>query len=472
MQPIVAKFQTKIGSMQPNLSATMKPEVTIMNIETAKRLYEYRKANGYSQEELAAKIGVSRQAISKWERSESSPDTDNLIALAQLYGVSLDTLLMGEEEPKNANMNIAEASGTAENSNPEGAEPGAQAQADTAEPNESEAENSEEAGKAETPDPAGYNNGFADSAGNGAQQGYNNYSTQYYYPANKEKKKMSKGTKIAIGAIVAVVLIILAAAVGLNIYDEIYDDRLDAQRETQMQTDTTTTEPGQSQSASGSEAAGANSISASSVSKISVEWAAGSVNISYYDGTDIQFDDGLDAADDNALFSRTEGSELKIYYNRNARNTQNSNEKTLQINIPAGTELTEFDIETASADINVNGIIADQIELHSVSGDIHATGEFASLDIETTSGNAQVTDTAALIRQIDANAVSGNITVTIPQSIDGFYMEYETVSGEINNDFGAAINGSSRRGTANYGNGSANIEVETVSGNFSLKSAQ
>ena len=71
-----------------------------MNIETAKRLYEYRKAHGYSQEELAAKIGVSRQAISKWERSESSPDTDNLIALAQLYGVSLDTLLMGEEEPQ------------------------------------------------------------------------------------------------------------------------------------------------------------------------------------------------------------------------------------------------------------------------------------------------------------------------------------------------------------------------------------
>ncbi|MFR7798844.1 MAG: helix-turn-helix domain-containing protein, partial [Collinsella sp.] len=39
---------------------------------------------------------VSRQAVSKWERSESSPDTDNLIALAALYGVSLDELLYGE----------------------------------------------------------------------------------------------------------------------------------------------------------------------------------------------------------------------------------------------------------------------------------------------------------------------------------------------------------------------------------------
>ena len=64
-----------------------------MDITTANRLYEPRKQHGYSQDELADKLNVSRQAISKWERSESSPDTDNLIALAKLYGVSLDELL-------------------------------------------------------------------------------------------------------------------------------------------------------------------------------------------------------------------------------------------------------------------------------------------------------------------------------------------------------------------------------------------
>ena len=64
-----------------------------MNIETANRLLQYRKQVGLSQEELAEKIGVSRQAVSKWERSEASPDTDNLIVLAELYGVSLDELL-------------------------------------------------------------------------------------------------------------------------------------------------------------------------------------------------------------------------------------------------------------------------------------------------------------------------------------------------------------------------------------------
>ena len=68
-----------------------------MNIETANRLYELRKKNGLSQEELADKLGISRQAVSKWERAEASPDTDNLILLAKLYNVSLDELLNSEK---------------------------------------------------------------------------------------------------------------------------------------------------------------------------------------------------------------------------------------------------------------------------------------------------------------------------------------------------------------------------------------
>ena len=69
-----------------------------MTIETANRLYELRKQKGLSQEELAEKLGVSRQAVSKWERSEASPDTDNLIALAKIYDLSLDELIFGEKQ--------------------------------------------------------------------------------------------------------------------------------------------------------------------------------------------------------------------------------------------------------------------------------------------------------------------------------------------------------------------------------------
>ena len=68
-----------------------------MNIETANKLVELRKKHGLSQEELADKLGVSRQAVSKWERSEASPDTDNLIELAKLYDISLDELLLNKK---------------------------------------------------------------------------------------------------------------------------------------------------------------------------------------------------------------------------------------------------------------------------------------------------------------------------------------------------------------------------------------
>ena len=82
-----------------------------MNIEIANRLQKLRKENGYSQEELADKLGISRQAVSKWERAESSPDTDNLIILARLYNMSLDELLYdneSDEEIRNRNIDKEE----------------------------------------------------------------------------------------------------------------------------------------------------------------------------------------------------------------------------------------------------------------------------------------------------------------------------------------------------------------------------
>lgn len=74
-----------------------------MDIKIADRLLALRKKAGYSQDELADKIGVSRQAVSKWERGEASPDTDNLIALAKLYGVGLDDLVNCDRAMPNVN---------------------------------------------------------------------------------------------------------------------------------------------------------------------------------------------------------------------------------------------------------------------------------------------------------------------------------------------------------------------------------
>lgn len=74
----------------------------------ARRLAARRKQAGLSQEALADKLGVSRQAVSKWERAESLPDTDNLIALAALYGLTLDELLWREAAESGENDGVDE----------------------------------------------------------------------------------------------------------------------------------------------------------------------------------------------------------------------------------------------------------------------------------------------------------------------------------------------------------------------------
>ena len=68
-------------------------------VELGKRLYELRKKNGLSQEEFASRLGVSRQAVSKWECGESLPDTDNLITISRMYGISLDELVGNDAVP-------------------------------------------------------------------------------------------------------------------------------------------------------------------------------------------------------------------------------------------------------------------------------------------------------------------------------------------------------------------------------------
>ncbi len=78
-----------------------------MNVDMAKRLADRRRQAGLTQEGLAEKLNVTRQAVSKWERSESSPDTDNLIALAALYDVSLDELLYSDVEEFTAEADSA-----------------------------------------------------------------------------------------------------------------------------------------------------------------------------------------------------------------------------------------------------------------------------------------------------------------------------------------------------------------------------
>ena len=66
-------------------------------MEFSNRLYELRRKAGLSQEELADLLGVTRQAVQKWEAGTSRPDMDNLTALAAYFNVTLDYLVLGKE---------------------------------------------------------------------------------------------------------------------------------------------------------------------------------------------------------------------------------------------------------------------------------------------------------------------------------------------------------------------------------------
>ena len=67
-------------------------------MELGEKLAALRKQRGLSQMDAAEALGVSRQAVSRWEVGASAPGMDNLLALSKLYGVSLDTLV-GEAKP-------------------------------------------------------------------------------------------------------------------------------------------------------------------------------------------------------------------------------------------------------------------------------------------------------------------------------------------------------------------------------------
>lgn len=67
----------------------------MMNLSN--KIYEMRKAHGLSQEQLAEKLGVSRQSVSKWESGESIPELERLVEISKIFNVTTDYLLKESE---------------------------------------------------------------------------------------------------------------------------------------------------------------------------------------------------------------------------------------------------------------------------------------------------------------------------------------------------------------------------------------
>ena len=93
----------------------------------SEKIMSLRKRNGWSQEELAQQLGVSRQSVSKWESMASMPDIQKIMAMSELFGISTDYLLKDELEelPATAAVAVADSTGTSASGGIAGADPSA-----------------------------------------------------------------------------------------------------------------------------------------------------------------------------------------------------------------------------------------------------------------------------------------------------------------------------------------------------------
>ena len=68
-------------------------------MDLSQRIQQMRKQKGLSQEELAERLGVSRQAVSKWESAQSTPEVEKIVAMSEFFAVTTDYLLKGTQGP-------------------------------------------------------------------------------------------------------------------------------------------------------------------------------------------------------------------------------------------------------------------------------------------------------------------------------------------------------------------------------------
>jgi len=122
MQPRVDKKPSIVGGYATSnfgiMTLTNLKGMSHMN--TADRIQNLRKAKGISQEQLADALGVSRQAVSKWESEQSTPDIEKIILMSDYFEVTTDYLLKGiepitDEREKKPDSRIFTAVGTALN---------------------------------------------------------------------------------------------------------------------------------------------------------------------------------------------------------------------------------------------------------------------------------------------------------------------------------------------------------------------
>lgn len=427
-----------------------------MDIVTAKRLYDYRKANNLSQEELAEKIGVSRQAISKWERAESSPDTDNLIALAKLYNVSIDEMLNGEGEPEKLTTKVEATDGDS-SLNEGSATENATATVDGAE--NLGAENS----GAPAPDGGGNNGNNTNNNNSNNNNNGNGEKSQ----KGKLQAFISRNKKMIILVAILLIVIIAIVAIAEELVDEMFDDDDDDHRErTTVSTtvdsdDDDAIETTTATSATSTSGYGNGEVDADGVTEISVDWSKGNVTVESYDGETIKFEETKDD-DTDALYYVVKEGELKIEF---TSSKTPSGEKDLVVYVPESIELGDIGVEGTEADVKFEQITAYELDAEVTSGNIKISAcDVDVFGLESTTGDITA-ECETAFAQAEIETTTGDVEIFVPQSISGFTVEAEKLTGSVtSNDFELTKSGNNYY----YGDGSSYIEFSSATGSLAV----
>lgn len=224
---------------------------------------------------------------------------------------------------------------------------------------------------------------------------------------------------------------------------------------------------------------------------IEVNWTNGKINIEAYDGEDTVISETEVEEKENKLRWRVEDGVLKIQQMAAGMRfgLKKTPKKTLTVKIPssAAEKLKSVNTDSVSAEVNIIGVAAsdkieidtvsggadlknirtEKLDIDTVSGSIKAAGEFTELESDSVSGDVTVSS-ATPLKKLDCDSTSGNIRLTIPKN-SGFTLKADTVSGDISCGLPTVSESKNRRVC---GDGSADFETDTVSGDLIITSAE
>lgn len=462
----------------------------------AENLVSYRREKGMSQEELAERLGISRQAVSKWERGESQPDMGNLIALADVYGVTIDDIVRPSANPQGA----SDADGDAvEEVFPDEDAAKRDVCRDESLPNDAvsveegtalENLRDEDAFTREPPvhmpPPTGEPISFDGdpSAESGA-----------ITPARKSRVKLVVIIVICLVVCLGLAALIVSCVSGVG---AAFSSLSVPSAPEAPSAPAPPQAPKALASSDGWVQGETADVPADSIDNLAISWLAGSAIVTVV--PDSETDGAIRITEwlwgsvprDQLMEYKIEDRTLSIDYARPHFSLfwgcSNIGKKHLEVLVPksAANSLGVVDIDVASGSFDLKGISCDRMlvdvasgevhagdieasaaELHLASGHIEITGAVSdALYGDIASGTAIVTCTDKAPASMEVNLASGNATLAIPEE-SGFDAQVDKASGMFDCEFKTT----SQDGRYICGNGACKMEFSIMSGSVVLRPA-